>query len=56
MRELAGVGLAVGECGAAPLAALRTLVGDPKCEALRRTVALDPSSRVLLIATEGPTA
>ena len=55
MRELADAGLAIGECGAAPLAALRSLARDPACEALRRAVALDSSSRVLLIATEGLT-
>lgn len=56
MRELAGAGLAIGECGAAPLAALRALAGDPACETLRQAVALHSSSRVLLIATEGLTA
>lgn len=56
MRELADAGLAIGECGAAPLAALRALVTDPECEALRRAVALRSSGRVLLIATEGLTA
>lgn len=56
MRELADAGLAIGECGAASLAALRALVSDPECEALRRAVALHSSSRVLLIATEGLTA
>jgi diaminopropionate ammonia-lyase len=42
MRELAAGGLRIGDCGAAPLAALRKLsdMGD---------------QRVLLIATEGPT-
>ena len=56
MRELAYAGLAIGECGAAPLAALRALAGDPECEALRRAVGLHSSGRVLLIATEGLTA
>jgi diaminopropionate ammonia-lyase len=42
VRELAAAGLAIGESGAAPLAALRVL-------------GLDPGGRVLLIATEGPT-
>lgn len=45
MRELAAAGLAIGESGAAPLAALRKL-GDE----------LDPHARVLLVATEGLTA
>ena len=31
MRELAAAGLAIGESGAAPLAALRALVTDPDC-------------------------
>jgi diaminopropionate ammonia-lyase len=44
MRELAAAGLAIGESGAAPLAALHTLAD-----------ALDPAGRVVLIATEGPT-
>jgi diaminopropionate ammonia-lyase len=56
MRELASARLAIGECGAAPLAALRALAGDPACEPLRRAVGLDSRSRVLLIATEGLTA
>ena len=56
MRELAGAGLAIGECGAAPLAALRALAGDPECAALRRAIGLDANSRVLLVATEGRTA
>jgi diaminopropionate ammonia-lyase len=42
MRELASRGLAIGDCGAAPLAALRKLE-------------LAPGTRVALIATEGPT-
>jgi diaminopropionate ammonia-lyase len=56
MRELASAGLAIGECGAAPLAALPALARDPACAALGRAVALRSSSRVLLIATEGLTA
>jgi len=46
VRELAAAGLAIGESGAAPLAALRALAAEG---------GLGPSSRVLLIATEGPT-
>jgi diaminopropionate ammonia-lyase len=42
MRELATRGLAIGDCGAAPLAALRKLD-------------LEPGTRAVLIATEGPT-
>jgi diaminopropionate ammonia-lyase len=55
MRELAAAGLTIGDCGAAPLAALRALVTDPACAALRDAVALGPDTRVALIATEGPT-
>jgi diaminopropionate ammonia-lyase len=55
MRELAAAGLAIGESGAAPLAALRRLACNPEADALREVVALGPSSRALLIATEGPT-
>ncbi len=54
-RYLAAEGLAIGECGAAPLAALRALSTDPACMALRESVAFGPRTRVLLIATEGPT-
>jgi len=55
MRELAAAGLAIGDCGAAPLAALRALATEPACAALREAVDFARDSRVLLIATEGPT-
>jgi diaminopropionate ammonia-lyase len=55
MRELAAAGLAIGDCGAAPLAALRALATEDACRPLRESVGLAPQSRVLLIATEGPT-
>jgi diaminopropionate ammonia-lyase len=55
MRELAEAGLTIGESGAAPLAALQALISDPECSALRESVSLGRDSRVLLIATEGPT-
>ena len=55
VRELADAGLAIGESGAAPLAGLRRLVTDTECSALRESVGMGPESRVLLIATEGPT-
>lgn len=51
--ELAGVGLEIGESGAAPLAALRALVTDARCAELRERLGLDERSRALLIATEG---
>jgi diaminopropionate ammonia-lyase len=44
MRELAAAGLQIGDSGAAPLAGLHALAGT-----------LAPESRVVLIATEGPT-
>jgi diaminopropionate ammonia-lyase len=53
-RKLRGLGLLIGESGAAPLAALRALLADPACAELRRAT-LARSSRVLLLATEGPT-
>jgi diaminopropionate ammonia-lyase len=55
MRELAAAGLAIGDSGAAPLAALHHLATDPDARALRQAVDLTAESRVLLIATEGPT-
>jgi diaminopropionate ammonia-lyase len=55
MAELAAAGLAIGDCGAAPLAALRALVAEDACAALREAASVGPGSRVLLVATEGPT-
>jgi diaminopropionate ammonia-lyase len=54
MRELAAAGLSIGDCGAAPLAALRVLASEAGAP-LRDAVGLGDGSRVLLIATEGPT-
>jgi diaminopropionate ammonia-lyase len=56
VHELDASGLAIGECGAAPLAALRALVHDPACAALRTAAGIGPDSRVLLVATEGRTS
>ena len=55
MRDLAALGIVAGDCGAAPLAALRALVRDPACAELARSAALGPASRVLLVSTEGAT-
>jgi len=55
MQALAARGLAIGESGAAPLAALRTLMTRPECSMLRDVARAGPSCRVLLLATEGPT-
>ena len=56
MRELSASGLTIGESGAAPLAGLRALRNDRNCRGLCEHLALNPQTRVLLIATEGPTA
>lgn len=56
VEELAAAGLTIGESGAAPLAGLRTLVGEPEGAALASALGLGASTRVLLVATEGPTA
>jgi diaminopropionate ammonia-lyase len=53
MRDLAGLGLTIGDCGAAPLAALRAVMRDPRAYELRDRLRLGPQSRVLLVATEG---
>jgi diaminopropionate ammonia-lyase len=53
MRDLAGYGLVIGDCGAAPLAALRALLDDNGCRQLRVATRLGPSTRVLCIGTEG---
>ena len=55
VSDLDALGHAIGESGAAPLAALRALVTDAACAQLRRAVSLGDGSRVLLLATEGPT-
>ena len=55
MRELAAAGLEIGDSGAAPLAALRALARSPEAAPLRAAVGLDATTRVLLVATEGPT-
>ena len=56
MRELAAAGLAIGESGAAPLAALRALCTESHCSALHSAAGMGASTRVALIATEGLTA
>jgi diaminopropionate ammonia-lyase len=55
MGELADAGLAIGDSGAAPLAALRALATEAGCAPLRESIGLGPATRVLLIATEGVT-
>jgi diaminopropionate ammonia-lyase len=56
MRELAALGHAIGDCGAAPLAALRALMTEPEGAPLRAAAGLDEAAaRVLLVATEGVT-
>ena len=55
MRDLAGLSIVAGDCGAASLAALRALVRDPRCKPLARAAGLGRTSRVLLISTEGAT-
>ena len=55
VHELAEAGFAIGESGAAPLAALRALATEEECAPLRDVVRLGRGTRVLLVATEGPT-
>jgi diaminopropionate ammonia-lyase len=55
MRDLAAMGIVAGDSGAASLAALRALVRDPECAQLAHSAGLGPSSRVLLVSTEGAT-
>jgi diaminopropionate ammonia-lyase len=55
MAELGRAGLWIGECGAAPLAALRRLMTDRECASLRDAAAAGPTTAVLLIASEGRT-
>jgi diaminopropionate ammonia-lyase len=53
IRDLAARGLRIGDCGAATLAALRALVGDPECAALRTASRMGPAATVLCIGSEG---
>jgi diaminopropionate ammonia-lyase len=55
MRELSANGLTIGESGAASLAGLRALQNDEDCRGLREHLTTNRQTRVLLIATEGPT-
>jgi diaminopropionate ammonia-lyase len=55
MRQLSAAGLTIGESGAASLAGLRALQHDQNCSGLREHLAINPQTRALLIATEGPT-
>jgi diaminopropionate ammonia-lyase len=55
VRELSANGLIIGESGAAPLAGLRALQKDEDCRGLREHLVTNRQTRVLLIATEGPT-
>ena len=55
MRELAAAGMAIGDCGAAAVAALRALLDEEACRDLREAAGLGERSRVVLIATEGVT-
>ncbi len=53
MRELADLGLEIGDCGAATLAALRVLMTADGCAPLRAALGLSAGARILCIATEG---
>ena len=52
MRSLAAAQLALGDCGAATVTALRRLA---EAQDLSAAVGFGPSTRALLVATEGPT-
>lgn len=53
MGELDAHGLRLGECAAVTLAALRALATD--AAELRTALALEPATRVLLVASDGRT-
>jgi diaminopropionate ammonia-lyase len=53
MRDLAALGLTIGDCGAATLAALRVIVTEDDGAALRVAAQLDHSTTVLCVGTEG---
>lgn len=57
MRRLSALGLQIGDCGAAPLAALRILARAPRTDELHDVIGVD--AHIVCIATEGasdPTA
>ena len=55
VRRFADLGLAVGECSGAVLAAARLLTTGPHAPALRTHLAVDEQSSIVLLATEGVT-
>jgi diaminopropionate ammonia-lyase len=55
VTELETYGLEIGASGAAPLAALRALLAEPECGALRDAVEVTQHARVVLVASEGRT-
>ena len=55
MRLLADAGIVSGESGAAGLAGLLELDADPDASPAREVLGLGPSSRLLLLSTEGAT-
>ncbi len=55
MRYLAEQNLAIGDCGAATLAALRALTTDERCTELRAACEIGADSTMLCVATEGAT-
>lgn len=55
LRALAGLGIEVGESGAASLAGLLALLGDPACREAREALGVGPRTSVLVLATEGVT-
>jgi diaminopropionate ammonia-lyase len=55
MRALAADGVVAGETGAAGAAGLLDLLSGPEAAALRDALGITPTTRVLLIATEGAT-
>jgi diaminopropionate ammonia-lyase len=55
MRALAADGIVAGETGAAGAAGLLDLLTGPDATALREALGVTPTTRVLLIATEGAT-
>jgi len=55
VRALASQGIVAGETGAAALAGLHALAGDPSCAPGRDAVRLGRESRVLVLCTEGAT-
>jgi diaminopropionate ammonia-lyase len=55
-RDLSALGIEAGPCGASGLAGLRCVLAGPHCADPRQHLAIEPTSTVVMIITEGSAA